>query len=144
MVLSILSDFDAYPSAFVWNGPVTSFVLAGWQSGGVDRVVPKDLLYLWEAVGGGDVFESETIFEPGATPPAEDIDAENKRLRSVGLPEGLLVFHTGLCVSAVDQLTMDIVQLAPGSFGERSRFESLDDWYRTLLRAEYGARYGFS
>jgi len=141
MTLSVLLDSQRQPSAFNWSGPVATETLARWVAQHQRRFVPDELIVLWTKVGGGDLFESETILAPNAESTGDDIDAENERLLSLGMSSCLLAFHVGLCVSAVDQATREIVQLDHESLAERCRFESFDEWYCLLLRAEYGSRY---
>lgn len=142
MRLSILVDFQERPPVFSWNGPLAPDVLERWMARHRGVLVPDQLVTLWTTVGGGDLFESETILEPFAAPTGDDIDAENERLQSLGMPARLLAFHIGLCVSVVDQATGEIVQLDHTSYAEISRHRTVDDWYHAVLRAEYGLRYG--
>ena len=55
--------------------------------------------------------------------------------------ERFVVFHVGLTTSAVDTVSGDYVEL-DHAFQVVRGFASLDAWYRLVLRAEYGARYG--
>lgn len=139
-MLTVLVDARNRPQAFRWNGSVPRERIDEWLAEGSWKV-PNDLIQLWEEVGGGELFESETVFQPGLG--AEDnIDDENEQLVALGLPLDLLVFHRGLSISAIDQLSGEIVDLDPESFNERGRFKTFDEWYRDLIRAEYGDRYG--
>lgn len=142
MTLAVLRDFNEAPAAFAWTTPVAPEVLQRWLARQGVATIPEDLIALWQEVGGGVLFESETILEPFASPGADDIDAENRRFHDRGVRSSLLVFHIGLCVSAIDQATGEYVELDYDSLAERSRFGSLDSWYRSVVRAEYGSRYG--
>ncbi|MCP3879847.1 MAG: hypothetical protein GY701_15865 [Sulfitobacter sp.] len=144
MSLTVLLDFEDSPAAFSWTGPIAHEVLERWLARQADRSIPADLITLWRTVGGGDLFESETILEPFASPSADDIDGMNEHLRSRGMPSNLLAFHVGICVSAVDQASGVLVQLDPESLGEQARFSTFDGWYRTLIRSEYAERYGLA
>jgi hypothetical protein len=72
----------------------------------------------------------------------DDIGDANEHLRAIGLPFELLAFHRGRCISAVDQVRGDIVELALRTFVESGRYGTFDEWYRGALRREYTARYG--
>lgn len=142
MTLAVLGDYNEVPSAFAWTSPVAPEVLQRWLVRQEGPTIPEDLIALWREVGGGVLFESETILEPFASPLADDIDAENLRFHGRGMRSALLVFHVGLCVSAIDQATGEYVELDYDSLAELSRFGSLDSWYRSVVRPEYGSRYG--
>jgi len=58
-----------------------------------------------------------------------------------GLPFDLMVFHRGICISAVDQLSGEVVTLEPETFRELDRFSSIEEWYRHLIRDEFAGRY---
>ena len=104
---------------------------------------PDDLKTFWQENVGGDIFETETILGSLGDPQlGDDIAAVNRRMRERGMPGRFVIFHVGLLTSAVDTLTGDYVELAPDDFRVLRRFSSLDEWYRSTLRAEYGHRYG--
>jgi hypothetical protein len=140
MRLSLLEDAKARTGAFRWNGPIPRESLQEWVA---DRgyVIPESLLKVWEQLGGGELFESETLFEPRTTS-EDDIDDENEQLIALGLPFDLLAFHRGLSVSAVDQSSGEIVELDRSTFKERRRFTNFEQWYVNVLRDEYRERYG--
>ncbi len=142
MKVTVLRDFEQRPAAFSWTGPIAPEVLERWQARQAGRIIPADLGTLWRTVGGGEMFESETILEPFASPAADDIDDLNMHLRSRGMPSNFLAFHVGICVSAVDQSTGEVVQLDPESLREEARSSTFDEWYRSLIRSEYAKRYG--
>jgi len=51
------------PAFFARFGAIPEAEVQDWlQNSG--RVLPADLVELWQLTGGGDVFESETIFRP--------------------------------------------------------------------------------
>ena len=70
-------------------------------------VLPSDLIELWEATGGGDIFESETVLRP--TVPSvpntcfvqDDIEGGNAAHATRGKPSGLYIFQQGAFLSAV-------------------------------------------
>jgi hypothetical protein len=125
---------------FFWQGPIprTEIEAAISQSG---LVVPDDLVDLWEMLGGGEMFESEEIFNP--TDVGEDgLVERNLWFRSQGMPEYYLVFHDGGFTSAIRQPSSTIMQLDPSTFIETSAYASLDEWYKLGIRAEFWEKYG--
>lgn len=112
-----------------------------------ELVLPPDLIELWQLTGGGDVFESETIFRP--TVPSipnscfveDDIEGMNAGHTADGKPCGLYVFQQGLFLSAVRLSDQKFVTLTRNYVVEDS-FPSLDEWYIRTLRAEFGQEYG--
>jgi hypothetical protein len=140
MSLSLLIDVQERPQAFRWKGPVSTDDLRSWLDA-IDYPVPYDLIELWATLGGGDLFESEELFAPDGT--EDDIREVTKYLVTAqGLRHGLIVFHRGTWVSAIDQSTGELVAMDDPAFEEVSRFRTLDEWYRQLLRAEFADRYG--
>jgi hypothetical protein len=109
-------------------------------------VLPSDLIELWEATGGGDIFESETVFRP--TVPSvpntcfvqDDIEGRNAAHAARGKPSGLYIFQQGTFLSAIWLSDQTFVTLTKDYAVENS-FGSLDDWYVRTLRAEFGERY---
>jgi hypothetical protein len=122
-MLILLQDAQRVPNVFDPFGAIPTAELGEWlrQNG---LVLPSDLIELWELTGGGDIFESETVFRPIASliPNSsfveDDIESRNAA-------------H-----SAKVTLTNDYVP--------QNSFGSLDDWYIHTLRAEFGERYGLS
>jgi hypothetical protein len=79
--------------------------------------LPSDLLNFWQETGGGDAFESETVLGPLSDPNlGDDIALVNREFRSRGMPERVVVYHTGLLMSAVDTTIGDYVELEPSVF----------------------------
>jgi hypothetical protein len=111
-------------------------------------VLPSDLIELWQLTGGGDVFDSETIFRP--TVPSspnscfvdDDIEGRNAAHAKEGKIGDLYVFQEGLFLSAVRLSDQRFVTLTNGGYAIKDSFGSLDEWYVSTLRAEYGERYG--
>jgi hypothetical protein len=143
---TLLTDAMARPDLFVWNGRMDEASLRAW----LDRnpwmgPCPGDLLAFWEETGGGDVFETETIYGPLSDPLlGDDIGAVNRQMRAEGMPARFVVYHVGLLTSAVDAASGEYVELEPDGFGVLRRFASLDEWYTATLRAEYAQRYGLA
>jgi hypothetical protein len=138
---TIIADARAYPRVFQMNGAIPKDRIAAWIE---DRqvLVPEALVSLWLELGGGELFEGETILDP--TNEDENVDETNAWFRGRGLPAGLLVFHRGVSVSAIDQQTGEIVVLDGLTMKERARFDTLDRWYVVELRTEFAERYGLS
>jgi hypothetical protein len=106
-------------------------------------VVPEELVDLWQWMGGGVMFDSETILTPVPGQAVDDgVDDANKWLREHGPPDGYLVFHEGVSLSAVRQPDGVIVELDRGDFTEKSTFASVSDWYVRMIRANFAERYG--
>jgi hypothetical protein len=57
---------------------------------------------LWLKVGGGDLFETETLLAPyGDETLGDDIDTVNRFYPARGMPSNYLVFHYGWGLSVV-------------------------------------------
>ena len=140
----LTDDARVRPDLFIWNGRMERTQLESWLASNKWIIsCPRDLLTFWEETGGGDIFESETILGPLSDPQmGDDLAAVNREMKERGMSENLLVFHVGLVTSAVDMPSGDYVELAPEGFRVVRRFASLDEWYRSTLRAEYAQRYG--
>lgn len=141
---TLTHDARLRPDLFHWNGPMPPSDLQAWLTGNQWLgPCPSDLLVFWQETGGGDVFETETILGPlGDRDIGDDIASVNRAMRSRGMPTRFLVFHIGLLVSAVDTEVGDYVELESATFRVLRRFVSLDEWYQTTIRKEYGQRYG--
>lgn len=141
-MLTLLQDASGYPHAFEWNGAMPAPSIEKWRHDG-GWIVPPELIELWATTGGGDLFESETVLQPGRGAGIDGgIDEENEALSSTGLPFNLLVFHRGMCISAIDQASGEIVTLEPVAYLEAGRFASFEDWYVMAIRDEFAVRYG--
>ncbi len=105
--------------------------------------VPSDLRDIWIRTGGGEMFETETLLAPfGAASLGDDVDGVNVAYHSRGLPRSYLLFHVGLCDSAIRVPETDIIVFRPGSFIPQHCFTSFDVWYQSVIRNEYAERYG--
>jgi len=92
---------------------------------------------------GGDVFETETLLGPlSDSSPGDDIGSINRDMRSRGMAQKFVVFHTGAYTCAADNEVGDYAELSQADFRVIRRFSSLDEWYVETLRKEYGAKYG--
>jgi len=138
----ILSDAHSRPDLFRWNGGLGEEQVLAWAR---ERgwSLPADLIAIWVATGGGDLFESETILGPFGDPTtADDVDSVNLAERAQGLPDEYVVFHVGLGgFSAVRLGDLRYVQLDE-KHRKGETYASLQSWYLTALRAEYADRYG--
>lgn len=141
---SLTDDARVRPDLFSWNGRMDRTELESWLATNKWIIsCPRDLLAFWQETGGGDVFETEAILGPLGDPQmGDDLAAVNHEMKERGMPERFLVFHVGLLTSAVDMPSGNYVELAPEGFRVVRRFASLEEWYRSTLRAEYGQRYG--
>jgi len=136
----LMQDAARHPQLFVWNGAIESNQLEAWlQEHQLN--LPQDLIELWKRTNGGDLFESETILSPfGDDSLGDDIEGVNEFHYSQGMSKKYLLFHLGTGLSAV-RLTDGYYVKLDESYQEIAQFQSLDDWYRDELRAEYGKRY---
>lgn len=142
MTPAMRRDLELKPLLFFWEGAVDRQRLKqlldekGWG-------LPMDLFNLLASTGGGEIFESETILGPFREADLGDnLFTFNEELRGRGLPEGYVVFHTGMAVSAVRLTDGRYVEFGLDNFEKREEFASLEDWYLRLIRAEYAERYG--
>ncbi|HYA98174.1 MAG TPA: hypothetical protein VEH49_08775, partial [Methylomirabilota bacterium] len=144
MKLTILDDAATTPTLFCWAGPIEPSVLDSWLK---ERawVVPEDLKYLWSQTGGGDFFESETIFAPSSSLWADDsLDEVNRHQRNKGLPNRYVAFHSGLRFSAVDMTKGRYFFLDEDSFQVQQEFPALEKWYVEGVRPDFADRYSLT
>lgn len=144
MTPAMLHDAEINPKFFFWEGVINREYFKelldehGWN-------LPADLFNLLAVTGGGEMFESETILGPFRDEDLGDnLFTYNKELRRRGLPEGYVIFHTGMTVSAVRLSDERYVELDRDDYHERAEFASLEDWYLRLIREEYAERYGLT
>jgi hypothetical protein len=146
-MLVLLQDAQKMPGIFFPFGPIPAAELEDWLRR-TGLVLPADLLELWQLTGGGDAFESETIFRPTvkSTPntsfAGDDIEGRNATYAEEGISGDLYVFQKGVFLSAVRLSDQRFVTLAEGGYTIKDSFASLDEWYVRTLRAEYSERYG--
>jgi hypothetical protein len=141
--MTMLVDLQRYPRVFVFQHPISEDHLDAWLAQR-SLHIPDDLKRVWLQVGGGDMFESETLLAPlGDEDMGDDIDAVNRVYRSRGLSANYLVFHDGLGGLSVVRLSDgQYAQLDKDTFIETTIYPSFDEWYQRVLRAEYASRYG--
>ena len=146
-MLTILKDAERRPDLFGWFGAIGRGYIELWsRSSNLDA--PSDLVDFWSQTGGGDLFESETMFRPTLIPTpvpyfvsGDDIDTANQQRIRDGMPKSYLAFHDGIFLSAVRLADKKLVTLS-GKHEETALFSDLDDWYLRTLRELYGTRYG--
>jgi len=145
-MLILLQDARRVPGVLHRFGPIPAAELREWLRQNA-LVLPPDLIELWEATGGGEIFDSETVFRP--TVPSspntsfvqDDIEGRNAAHAAKGKPSGLYVFQQGAFLSAIRLSDQRFVTLTQDYAVENS-FGSLNDWYVHTLRTEFGHRYG--
>ena len=145
-MLILLQDTQRVPRVFSPFGARPPAELRDWLLRNA-FALPPDLIDLWQLTGGGDIFESETIFRPTvASVPnrcfvEDEIEGRNAEHTARGKPSELYIFQEGAFLSAVRLSDQKFVTLADG-YSVRNSFDSLDEWYVRTLRAEFGERYG--
>lgn len=98
MPLTIYEDALTRPDLFRWYGVVESEFEA-WLAALPLRIHPG-LVSFWRRTGGADLFESEMIIGPLASAESDNVLKVSEFHWKKGLSRDLLVFHTGLCLSA--------------------------------------------
>jgi len=148
-MLAILKDAESHPDLFAWFGAIARGQIEGWLPSS-NLEVPDDLLDFWTKTGGGDLFESETMFRPTQVPSPEpyfvsgdDIDTANQYRIPTGMSASYLVFHDGIFLSAVRLADKKLVTLS-NEHEETAVFSDLDNWYLRTLRKDFANRYGLS
>jgi hypothetical protein len=143
---TIYEDALARPQLFVWFGVVETEFEA-WLTALPIRAHPG-LVSFWRRTGGGDCFESETLLGPLASVEGDNVMEMSELYWNMGLPRDLLLFHTGMCLSAscVDMRRHRnrLVVLKPESFEVAHSFDTFNAWYQNTLRSEYAERYGLA
>ena len=92
-MLILLRDAEVVPRVFHPFGAIPKAELREWLRQNA-MVLPSDVIELWEATGGGDIFDSETIFRstvpsiPNACFVEDDIEGRNAAHAAEGKPSG--------------------------------------------------------
>lgn len=140
MVSNIIKDTKDYPHLFNWTGSVPQKTLNDWllKEG---YIIPPNLKALWVELGGGDIFESETILHPwlGSTY-GDDIPSFNSYQCALGMSYRYLIFHVGIRLSSVKLSDGKLVTL-DRMYQELQVFNNLNEWYVQAIRLEYQERY---
>src|SRR4051812_39406986 len=101
MTSQILKDAEARPDLFHWFGGVERSSLLRWCSAR-GLMLPEDLVALFEATGGGDLFETETILGPlSGQNTADDADTANAEHEIRGPTGEFWLYHVGFVYTAV-------------------------------------------
>src|SRR6185437_12733994 len=148
-MLVLLQDAHKVPGIFFPFGAIPVADLQEWlQRTGL--VLPSDLIEFWQLTGGGDVFDSETIFRP-TVPSAPNscfvgdaIERRNAAHADDGKSDDLYIFQDGLFLSAVRLSDQTFVTLTSSGYVIKDCFRTFDQWYVGTLRAEFGEQYGLS
>ncbi|HEY1802077.1 MAG TPA: hypothetical protein VGG46_14195 [Terriglobales bacterium] len=144
MQLTLLIDAKSRPELFFWAGPIENKKLDSWLDQ-MQGIIPDDLKYLWRETGGGDFFESETIFYPFSSLYAYDRIADvNKYQHSLGLPENYLAFHSGIYLSVIETISQRFLLVDARTYKPIREFYSLEEWYMQGIRPEFENRYSLS
>lgn len=146
MPRTIYEDALVRPDLFHWFGVIeTEF--EPWLAALPLRVHPG-LVSFWRRTGGGDCFESEILLGPLAPDESDNLLKVNEIHWNNGMPHDLLVFHTGLCLSAssvdIRHHRNRVVVFKPESFEIAHWFDTFDTWYQKTLRFEYAERCGLT
>ena len=145
-MLILLRDAQGVPDVLQPFGAIPAAELREWLRQNA-VALPPDLIELWEVTGGGDIFDSETVFRPTvpSIPNAyfigDDVEGRNVAHAAKGKPSGLYIFQEGAFLSAIRLSDQKFVILTK-NYAVEDSFGSLDDWYVRTLRAEFGERYG--
>lgn len=143
----LLQDAQKVPGIFFPFGGIPVTELQDWlQRTGL--VLPSDLIEFWHITGGGDVFDSETIFRP-TVPSApnscfveDDIERRNAGHADGGKSDDLYIFQEGVFLSAVRLSDQAFVTLTSSGYVIKDYFRTFDQWYVGTLRAEFREQYG--
>jgi hypothetical protein len=145
-MLTLLQDAERVPRLFYPFGAIPEAEIQDWlRCSGL--VLPSDLIQLWQLTGGGDIFDTETIFRPTVSSVPnrcfveDDIEGRNAAHAEKGKPRELYIFQQGVFLSAVRLSDQNFVTLTEGYVVKQS-FASLDEWYLRTLRAEFSEEYG--
>ena len=136
----IFKDIRDYPHLFNWIGGIPHEELEDWllREG---YTIPSDLKTLWLKLGGGDMFESETILHPWLSSVyGDNTYSINKYHHAVGMSLMYLIFHVGMCLSSIRLSDGKIVTL-DRIYQELQVFDNLDEWYVQVIKLEYKERY---
>lgn len=147
VMFRVLEDAQLRPQIFCSFNAIPEPELNDWLRR-ADLVLPTDLVEFWRLTGGGDIFDSETILRPSvSTTPnasfAEDgIEQMNAAAAQEGKPADLYLFAIGTFRSAIRMSDQKYITLKHGGYIVDKSFNSFNQWYVEVLRAEFGTRYG--
>ncbi len=140
MIDALQSDMLRRPELFDISGMV---VCANPETYELLSKLPGDIAVFLAMLGGGSIFETEELFavlpQNGAV--VLGLDEGNKSLRSQGYPGDVVYFHQGHVVSGVRDRRIYVYD---GECSVVGAYESLSDWYCSVIRGEYACRYGLA
>ena len=146
MPRTIYEDALLRPDLFHWFG-VAEAEFEPWLTALPIRVHPG-LVSFWRRTGGGEIFESETLLGPLASDEGDNVLNLNEFHWNHGVPRDLLIFHTGLCLSAssVDRRRHRnrLITVNADTYEIEHQFDTFNEWYQKTIRSEYAERYGLA
>lgn len=143
MSTTIYEDALTRPDLFHWFG-IDEAEFDDWLMALPLQVHPG-LVSFWRRTGGGDLFDTETIFGPLVSEESDNVLKVNELYWNKGLSRNMFLFHSGVClsVSLVDRRHRNrILSLKLGSFEIQHWFDTFNEWYKKTIRSEYAERYG--
>jgi len=146
-MLTILRDAERRPDLFQWFGAIAIEQIESWARSSSLRV-PRDLVEFWSQTGGGDLFDSETIFRPTLIRSVQryfidgdDVHSATQLSIQNGMSPSYLAFHNGMFLSVV-RLSDQMLVTLDEKYGETGVFRTFDEWYVRTLHTHFGEYYG--
>ena len=142
MINKLKDDINMRPELFFFSGCIPKEDIIQKLSF-MNINVPFALIELWNEIGGGEMFETETILSPIANSDlGDDIESVNYYHYKKGLSKDFFVFHVGLGgISAVSLNDERYVIIDETNYKCVKWFESLEKWYENHIRKEYEIKY---
>jgi len=141
--LFILDDAKKRPELFLWNGALNEEKIQEFCQ--VNKYcIPDDLYEFWIETGGGDFFESETIFSPIENKfiKGESIIEITKWYHHNGLEKKYLVFHIGgEGISVLDMITKLYCIVNKADYRVKKTFRLFNDWYMAIRNPDFAQAY---
>ena len=141
-MLKILQDALERPELFYWFGRIEPADLEAWLKE-QELTIPEDLFTFWSETGGGDLFDTETIYGPFDPEYGEEVLGCNEYAWSKGLSTDFLLFFGGKGdgLSAVRRHDQRFVELSDPDYSVVREYESFDEWYTVVLRNRFAEFY---
>jgi hypothetical protein len=142
MITKLKNDIYNRPELFFFYGPVPEKnILKKLQLMNIN--VPSALLELWKEIGGGEIFETETILSPvNDNNLGDDFESVNNYHYSQGLSKDFLIFHVGLGgLSTVSLKDESYYVIDDTTYKCVKGFNSLEEWYENHIRKTYAIKY---
>ena len=131
MITKLKADISDRPELFYFGGCIP------------ESEICQKINNLWKEIGGGDMFETETILSPiDESDLGEDIESINNYHYSKGLSKDFLIFHIGLgglSAFSIKDERYCIIDSNDYKCGEW--YKSLDEWYENHIRNSYMDKY---